>query len=222
MIVREDSGAMPRIPRFLLPKTYYHIMTRGNNKHTIFIEDEDFVFYLEILKKYKHELPFELYHYCLMPNHTHFLVKIPNPLAFAKLMQKINLVYSHYYRKKYSWVGHFWQNRYKSKPVGKDSYFIQCGKYIELNPVRSRIATSAELYRYSSARYYCLGEANDLITEDPFFSSLGDTIEKRYKEYSLLNISATVLESYGAEIWGSRKEHNNEQSKLRYHRKNAA
>jgi len=40
-------------------------------------------------------------------------------------MKKLNLAYYHYYNRQYGWIGHFWQDRYKSKPVGKDNYFIQ-------------------------------------------------------------------------------------------------
>ena len=66
---------MPRPPRLLLSQSYYHIMTRGNNRHTVFESDEDYLYYLDLMFKYKLEHPFDLYHYCLMSNHTHFLVK---------------------------------------------------------------------------------------------------------------------------------------------------
>jgi len=130
---------MPRLPRFLLSQSCYHVMDRGNNRNIVFKEKEDYFYYLELINKYKKEHPFNLYHYCLMPNHVHFLVQTKKAKDFSIFMKKLNLSYYHHFKKKYGWTGHFWQNRFKSKPVGKDEYFIQCGKYIELNPIRANI-----------------------------------------------------------------------------------
>ena len=66
---------MPRLPRLLLSQSYYHVMTRGNNKNIIFRSAKDYKKYLGIFHKLKHEHPFDLYHFCLMPNHVHLLVK---------------------------------------------------------------------------------------------------------------------------------------------------
>ncbi len=66
---------MPKEPRFLLSKSYYHVTTRGNNKNIVFKEEDDCFYYLNLIKKYKKEHPFDIYHYCLMSNHTHFLIR---------------------------------------------------------------------------------------------------------------------------------------------------
>ena len=92
---------MPRSPRLLLSKSYYHIIARGNNKNTIFKEDEDFLFYLDLIKKHKKENPFDIYHYCLMSNHIHFLVKTGNASGFSAFMKSISLAYYYYFKKKY-------------------------------------------------------------------------------------------------------------------------
>lgn len=210
---------MPRPPRYLLSRTYYHIMTRGNNKKPIFHRKEDYDYYLGRLAAYKNEHPFNLYHYCLMPNHTHFLIQTQNAADFAKFMKKLNLSYFNYYQRQYGWTGHLWQGRYKSQPVGKDDYFIQCGKYIELNPVRKGLVDAAENYPYSSYRHYYLGQPNDLIATDKFYESLGMTDIKRRRKYNRLIIGEKVMKSYKKGIWsGSRNQTNNEQEKLRYHR----
>ena len=36
---------MPRQPRLLLSKSYYHVMTRGNNKNQIFRAKSDYLYY---------------------------------------------------------------------------------------------------------------------------------------------------------------------------------
>ena len=60
---------MPRVAR-VAPKEYvYHVMTRGNNRQTVFRDKEDFQRYLEVVQQYPAKYKFQLYHYVLMGNH---------------------------------------------------------------------------------------------------------------------------------------------------------
>ncbi len=194
---------MPRKPRILLSKSYYHITTRGNNKNNIFKENNDYLFYLNLIKKYKKKTSLNIYHYCLMPNHTHFLIRTGDASSFSSFMKNLNLAYCYYFKKKYSWVGHFWQGRYNSQSVGKDEYFLQCGKYIELNPVRARIVEDPKDYPYSSYSYYAEGKDDDIITEDFFYKDLGSNDKERKKEYRDILINEIINESYNKSVWGS-------------------
>ena len=210
---------MPRPPRLLLSHSYYHIMARGNNRHWIFKNNSDYQYYIELINRFKTELPFDLYHYCLMPNHIHFLVKIQNAHNFSNFMKKLSLAYFYHYKELYSWVGHLWQDRFKSQPVGKDEYFIQCGKYIELNPVRKNLVEKPEEYPFSSYQYYAFGKNNILLTEDLFYSDLGKSKITRQKNYQNLIIGDLVKESYAKKVWASKPQSNNEKVKINYHLK---
>lgn len=207
---------MPRTPRILLSKSYYHIITRGNNRNIVFKSDNDYHYYLQLLDKYKSDLPFDLFHYCLMPSHVHMHIQTIKAADFSLFMKKINLAYFHHYRQAYGWIGHFWQDRFRSQPIGKDSYFIQCGKYIELNPVRANIVSRAENYPYSSFRYYAKGEKNSLITEDIFYRDLGRNNQTRQKNYQKLVICEAVINTYSKEVWGSNYQQYHEGRKSRY------
>ena len=206
---------MPRQPRAILSKSFYHVMTRGNNKNVVFRDDDDYKYYLELIYRFKPEHPFSLYHYCLMPTHIHLEIQTKIGKEFSIFMKKINLAYFHYYRRKYSWVGHFWQDRFKSQPVGKDSYFIQCGKYIELNPIRKGLVKKPEEWPYSSYRYYFQGLQSDLITPDFLYEEIGKNSKERQRRYSALLIDQKIKESYGMEIWGSDLQRYQEKKKVR-------
>ncbi|MFC1790294.1 transposase [Patescibacteria group bacterium] len=80
---------MPRSPRLLLSQSYYHVMTRGNNQNVIFRKDKDFRHYLDIISRLKEEHLFEIFHYCLMPNHTHFLIKTRKGNEFFAFIKKV-------------------------------------------------------------------------------------------------------------------------------------
>jgi putative transposase len=66
---------MPRTARILVPHTPHHIVQRGHNRATIFVEDSDYRYYLDTLLEWKSELGIKVYSYCLMTNHVHLIVE---------------------------------------------------------------------------------------------------------------------------------------------------
>jgi len=208
---------MPRSPRLLLSLSYYHVMTRGNNLNRIFRCDNDYLKYKELISEYKKIHPFDLFHYCFMPNHTHFLIRTKDASDFSTFMKKLNLSYFYHYKKHYGWTGHFWQDRFKSQPVGKDEYFIQCGKYIELNPARAGIVKDPDNYKYCSYSYYADGKEDNLITEDIFYDQLGKTPSERQENYKRMIIDEIIEKTYKKKSWGSKEQRYNEIRKIRYH-----
>jgi len=141
---------MPRGARILLNNALYHLITRGNQKQKVFIEDIDFKEYLKRLRQYKREFKFRLYGFCLMPNHIHLIGAIEQKGNLAKFMQCLNSSYSIYFNSKYKKAGHLWQERFKSKVIVKDRYVIDCINYIELNPVRANMIDTPYQYQWSS------------------------------------------------------------------------
>jgi len=142
---------MARRPRIEFEGAFYHVLTRGNQKQEIFLEEKDFSKYLQILIDYKKRYRFLLYAYVLMPNHVHLLVETKeNPLS--KILQGINQRYTMYFNRKYDTVGHLFQGRYKAILCDKDEYLLKLIKYIHYNPVRAGIVDSLDKYRWSSHR----------------------------------------------------------------------
>lgn len=174
---------MPRIFRLLPEEGVLHILTRGNNRQRVFHDEEDYRKYLYCLKLYKEEHKFQLYHYCLMPNHVHLLLETSRKTILSKLMKQLNLSYLYHYRKRYKYWGHLWQGRYKSLIVARDEYLINCGRYIEGNPVRAKMVKKPEDYPWSSYRYYAFGAGEGLIDCDPLYENLGKDLIERRKKY---------------------------------------
>lgn len=163
---------MPRTARNLVANTYYHIVQRGNNRHTVFHKPQDYLYYLYLMNRYRghsREAIFELFHYCLMPNHVHFLVRICLPKQFPVFMQRLNLAYHYYYNQHYQWLGYFWQNRYKSLILATDMDILNCARYIERNPVTANLVTEPEEYEFSSYRYYHNQKKYSLLTRNPYY-----------------------------------------------------
>ena len=156
---------MPRTARVILDNVYYHIITRGNQKQKVFGEDSDYQKYLSLLARYKNKFHFKLFCFCLMPNHVHLIIGIDNHETLQKIMRGLNLSYTLYFNFKYNKVGHLWQDRYKSRIIEKDNYFLNCIDYIEANPVRANLVQN--IYGYSWNSYNFRIKNNEILDNIP-------------------------------------------------------
>ncbi len=157
---------MSRAQRLIINNASYHIIARGNQKQKTFFEEEDFDKYLDLLRHYKREYHFNLYGYCLMPNHVHIVLEVKNGADLGKIMQGLNQTYTIWFNRKYSKVGHLWQGRYKSMVIQRNKYMLDCLEYVEFNPVRANICKSPFDYTWSSWRVRS-GIKEDNILDTP-------------------------------------------------------
>ena len=54
---------MERKPWIEFEGGFYHVITRGNQRQKVFIDEEDFLKYLEFLRNYKDRYGFSIYAY---------------------------------------------------------------------------------------------------------------------------------------------------------------
>lgn len=142
---------MPREPRIQYPGAIYHVYNRGVEKRIIFNRDEDYEKFIEILNRVQIRFVFELYAFCLIPNHYHLLLKTPNG-NISKIMQCLILQYTQYFNKQYSRVGPLFQGRYKDRIVETEEYLNRLAEYIYFNPVKDGLVKNPEDYRWSNTK----------------------------------------------------------------------
>ena len=65
---------MPRRPRIDLAG-FHHIINRGLNRSDIFVQDEDYDIFLQIVCKACRNYRVIVHDYCIMSNHFHLLVE---------------------------------------------------------------------------------------------------------------------------------------------------
>lgn len=174
---------MARKPRVIVDEGLYHVIQRGNDRRKVFRQEADYEQFYLLLKKYLKRYSSFLHHYCLMSNHLHLILKVMAAQDLPKLMQGINLSYTLYYKQKYKFTGSLWQGRYKSIVIEKDEYLMECGRYIERNPVRAAIVRDPKDYRFSSYKVYAYGKESDIITQDIVYNGLADNTGERQRKY---------------------------------------
>ncbi len=178
---------MVRRKRNWHPNGFYHIIVRGNNRQNIFRGDQDVNEYYRILNYVFDKYPFDIFAYCIMTNHLHFLLKSPN-VPIGKLMMPINRRYSDYYRKKHNYTGQIYENRYYSKEILDPTGLLHVSSYIHRNPIETKnpMVQSLEHYPYSSYPYYFHNRKSPhpFLNLDLLPSLLPTSREKSPTEYS--------------------------------------
>jgi putative transposase len=145
---------MPRSARVVVPGLAHHVVQRGNNRHDIFLADDDPHAYLQMLAVSVSRYSIRVVAFCLMTNHVHLVVIPEDQTALGRAVGRTHLAYSRYFNVKYGRSGHLWQNRYFSCPLDADHH-VAAVRYVERNPVRARLCTEAWSYRWSSAAAHC-------------------------------------------------------------------
>jgi len=176
---------MARKPRIEYEGAFYHVITRGNQRQRVFKGDDDFQKYINLLAFYKERYKYSLYAYVLMSNHVHLLIET-RTIPLSKILQGINQSYTMYFNRKHKTVGHLFQGRYKAILCDKDTYLFSLIKYINLNPVRAKIAKAVGEYRWSSYQSYDKQKNNDLVDTDQvlrMFSEDKSQARKLYRAY---------------------------------------
>ena len=153
-----------RCPRLASVTGIYHVMIRGVNKQDIFWDEEDRKKFLSNLKTTKEKYMYQLYAYCLMPNHVHLLIKHKEKDILAKIMQSLSVRYSIHINKKYDRVGHLFQGRYLSKAVNTNAQVLRVQRYVHQNPEKAGIEKMSK-YAWSSYNQYMKDDSGIVDTK---------------------------------------------------------
>ena len=189
---------MARLPRLNLPDVPLHVIQRGNNRQAIFFADDDYAVYLDKLKEYGDKYHVAIHAFVLMTNHVHLLMTPSAKIGISQLMQSLGRYYVRYINQSYGRTGTLWEGRYKSTLVDEDRYLLTLSRYIELNPVRARMAPHPRDYPWSSYHHNAGDKTIGLITPHACYEALGDDVEARRKAYRALfrrHIPAATLDA---------------------------
>lgn len=173
---------MARPLRIEYQGAFYHVISRGERRDNIFINDLDRLKFLEKLGEAVQKFNLKIHCYVLMDNHFHFLIETPEG-NLSTAMHHINTSYSNWFKSKHQIIGSVFQGRYKSILVEKELYLLMLSAYIHLNPVRAGIVDNPERYEWSSFKLYMKEGKSILLifTEDILKMFLGSRYE--YKEF---------------------------------------
>ena len=153
---------MARPLRIVFAGAVYHLIARGNNRERCYLDEGDFLLFLETLEHVLDRFGWLLYAYCLLDNHYHLEVETPLPNLPAG-MRQLNGLYARRFNRRQRRCGHVFQARYRAILVERETHLLEAARYIALNPVRAGICADPGEYRWSSYRA-TLGRAAPEVT----------------------------------------------------------
>ncbi|SHE96158.1 hypothetical protein [Chryseobacterium takakiae] len=128
---------------------FYHIFKRGINSKPVFLNNENYRYFLQKTKIYL--VPyFDIYSYCLMSNHFHFILRTKpesdgNPAFkenglhseesfFSKIIGKLISSYTQSFNKVYQRSGPLFESPFKRILIDSEDYLRNLIIYIHQNP----------------------------------------------------------------------------------------
>jgi putative transposase len=160
---------MPRRSRAIAVGYPHHITQRGNYRQTVFAVADDYTRYMEWLARYSRKYGLDIWAYCLMPNHVHF-VGVPGLAdSLSRTFNTVHMQYAQYYNQKMETKGHLWQGRFFSC-VLDERHAYAAVRYVELNPVRGSLVASPEQYPWSSAKSHITGTFDPALSGQCFLA----------------------------------------------------
>ena len=120
----------------------HHVTQRGNRRANVFFEESDPRRYLLLLEDYARKYALEIWAYCLMTNHVHFVAVPTSAESLARSFRDSHQAYASWLNRRLGESGHLWQGRFYST-VLDDAHLWAAVRYVERNPVRAALVAHA-------------------------------------------------------------------------------
>jgi putative transposase len=168
------------------PNLVYHITQRAAGSEPLFLEDNDYLFMLGLLKEIVQNNDLRIYAFCLMPNHVHLLLS-PAEENLSAAMRDLFARYAMKFNQKYERKGHLFGGPYRQAVCLHESYVLAASLYIHLNPVKAELAKDPLEYRWSSIRlFYEDGALKSFLNPEVILRLLSENEVEAKKRYRIL------------------------------------
>ena len=196
---------MPRTSRASQGGYVYHVLNRGNDRGDVFHKAEDYLAFVNLMRKSNERLPMRLVGHCLMTNHFHLMLWPFEDGDLSRWMQWLMTSHVRRYHRHYKGSGHVWQGRFKAFPVESDDHYWTVLRYIERNPLRADMVQRSQDWEWSSLKPTLRSGPPGLISEGPLLKSPGWTqyVNSVETEAELASLRKSVARGtpYGGLKW---------------------
>jgi len=161
---------MARRRRCFQPNSVYHLFNRGVRRAVLFETSDEYCEFEQLLIEGLHRFTIRLLAYSAMPNHWHLVVWVADGTHLQKFMHRVQSIHAQRWhaRRETTGTGHVYQNRYKAVLVDSDERVRRVCRYVERNPLRARLVTRAQDWRWSSLWRRCNHCCAGVLTDWPF------------------------------------------------------
>lgn len=154
---------------------YHHVVTRGNNKRQIYVDDRDRAFFCLTVQRVARKYGWTILAYCLMENHYHLLISVGEK-GLSAGMCELNTSYARTFNATHGRINHLFGRRYWSRRITTDVSMLNVVRYIVRNPREAGGSKKLEAYRWTSyAATIGLAFAEIQLARDEVLSFFGST-----------------------------------------------
>lgn len=172
-----------------------HITQRSAGREPMFIEDDDYLHMMGLLKEIAVGYSLNIYAVCLMPNHTHILMS-PEEENLYDAMRDLFSRYVMRFNLKYERRGHLVGGPYRQAVCFDDSYLLAASLYIHLNPVKVGLSKTVSDYKWTSSRLYYASDVPESFVDPTFvLGILSENILIAKERYRMLLANAGGLDT---------------------------
>lgn len=196
---------MPRRSRSLPGGLCYHVINRGNAKATVFHSNRDYDAFVALMQFACERVPMRLLAYCVMPNHFHLVLWPWEDGQLSRWMHWLMTCHVSRHRLRRGTTGHIWQGRFKAFPIQQDRHLLTVMRYVERNPLRANLVSSACDWRWSSIAASPARDHTCLLSHSPVEKPANwpELVDKPHTEEELRSLRRCSQKSapFGSGRW---------------------
>ncbi|HKZ73466.1 MAG TPA: helix-turn-helix domain-containing protein [Steroidobacteraceae bacterium] len=144
---------MPRRSRLHVPGGLYYVVQRSIARQHLFLEDDDYRRFEELLESVLDSCRARAYAFCWKPDSIKLAVEISD-VPIGRLMQRVTGRYARLMHRLHGEPGPLFRPRYHSILIDPDTYLLALIRHIHWTPVRAGLCADPAGYALSSHRSY--------------------------------------------------------------------
>ena len=173
----------------------YYVSSEGRRGQEIFKEDQDKIYFINLLKQQRIKSKLTFYGYILLPDFYACLMETCKN-NFILSMHRINSGYANYLNRRYHYKRKLFHDRYKCYVIDKKTYLAEVSRYLHLLPVKAGIVKSPIQYEWSSfPGYIYKTKREDWIAYNTILSMSNEASQKAafcYQKYVNIGIKERI------------------------------
>jgi putative transposase len=166
---------MARAPRLAATGELHHLMQRGHNRQSVFVDDHDREVYLRMMQDAAVHCDVAIHAFALLDAEVHLLATPHRAESLSRLMQSLGRRYVAAFNRRHGRSGTLWEGRFRASVIDGASMGADALVHVELLPVRAGLATAAGTWRWSSAAHHLGRRRETLLVEHAAYWELGNT-----------------------------------------------
>ena len=166
---------MARAPRLAVAGELHHLLQRGHNRQSVFVDERDRSVYLALLHEAAVQYGVAIHAYVLLDAEVHLLATPARADSFSRVMQSLGRRYVAVFNRRHGRSGTLWAGRFLAGVIDGETLGLDATVYVESLPVARGMAAAPGEWPWSSAAHHVGRRRDPLVSGHPGYWALGNT-----------------------------------------------